>query len=265
MSHYVKWRRFKIYPVLFEYGSFRIDTYSVIWFAALLIAILWSIKRLKLYGVDEDEARSVMSWSFIFMLLGARAPEYIENIKLYMADPSLFLDLQRGSLHEVSAITGAFISALVLCFFRRKKISFLRLCEVAAIPAMLSIAIGRWGCFMNGCCYGLRSTCIFAVHFPRDAVGITRHPTQIYYSVIAFINVLILIFVEKKIFALKRKDFYSVIAPLSLILYALMRIGIDYFRSEHHNFSYTTACVIIPICLIWLVMSLRKIFIVNNS
>ncbi len=229
---------------------------------------MWSLKRLKLYDVDEDEARSVMSWSFIFMLLGARSHEYIKNIKAYINNPSLFLDLQRGSLHESGAITGAFISAFILCMIKRKKISFLKLCEVVSIPAMLSIAIGRWGCFMNGCCVGLRSNSIFSVHFPQEAANITRYPVQIYYSIFAFINVLILIFVEKKIFKIKGKNNYSIIMPLTLFLYAVMRFTVDFFRTVNlFNYSYQHIVIwlLMPICLIWLIYSLRKIAIVNNS
>ncbi|MBQ9573788.1 MAG: hypothetical protein IJR27_00725, partial [Synergistaceae bacterium] len=64
-----------MYPTLFHVFGVRIDSYSVIWFIALSIAILWSIKRLSLYGLDEYESRRVMAVSFFFMLLGARSFE----------------------------------------------------------------------------------------------------------------------------------------------------------------------------------------------
>ena len=59
-----------MYPTLFHIFGFRIDTYSVIWFTALSLAIIWVLKRLKIYDIDENEARNVMSVSFLFMLLG---------------------------------------------------------------------------------------------------------------------------------------------------------------------------------------------------
>ncbi len=219
-----------MYPTLFEIAGFRVDTYSVVWFIALSLAIVWVVNRLEKYEIDEDTARKIMSVSFLFMLLGARAPEYFQNWRMYVDKPSLFLEFNRGGLHEIGAVFGAFISAFLLTVFN-KKISFLKLCEAAAIPAMLSIAVGRWGCFLNGCCLGLPTKFFTAVHFPFDKAELTRHPVQIYYSFAAAASVLFLLYVEKKI-SLKYKlaNSHSIIAPLALILYSSMRLLIDNTR-----------------------------------
>ena len=248
-----------MYPTLFTIFGFRVDTYSVVWFIALSLAIVWAIKRLELYGLDEDEARTIMSVSFFCMLIGARSPEYIAHWKMYLDKPSLLLDLNRGGLHEVGAITGAFLSAFIMSVFRRK-ISFLKLCEAVAIPAMLAIAVGRWGCFLNGCCVGLHTDFFTAVHFPRDAEGFLRHPVQIYYSLVAFVIMFVLLFVEKKF---TRYKSHSVIAPLALILYSLMRLFVDYARVSapllfriQHSWNYKLLVYALPLELIWLAFGL---------
>ena len=250
-----------MYPTLFQIGSFRLDSYSVLWFIALSLAILWAVKRLSLYNLDEDEARRVMAISFLFMLLGARAPEYFKNFRDYVNDPSLLLDLNHGGLEEGGAILGAFLSAMILCY-RNKKISFMKLCEVAAIPAMLAICVGRWGCFLNGCCVGLESKFCTALHFPNDKAGIMRHPVQIYYSLFAFVSVLILIYIEKKIMPLQRRKFHSVIAPLALMLYAVMRLSIAFLREPDSIFNYwnyNALIILFPLECLWLAVNLRKI------
>ncbi len=255
-----------MYPTLFHIFGFRIDTYSVLWFIGLSLAIIWSIKRLKLYDINEDEARTVMAVSFFFILLGARMPEYIFNWKVYYNNPSLLLDLNRGGLHEIGAVIGG-ITAGFLTSLYRKKISFLKLCEAAAIPSCISIIIGRWGCFFNGCCVGLRSKSFFAVHFPFDKAGVTRHPVQIYYSVIMLITMLILLKVEQKI---RRSNLisqsHSVIAPLALILYSLMRFSMIYFRDKTHLFEkifttplYIILAVALPFECLWLMYGLRRL------
>ena len=255
-----------MHPTLFQIAGFRVDTYSVVWFIALSLAIIWAVKRLQLYNLDEDEARKIMSVSFLFMLLGARAPYYIENWKNFFENPSLLLDFNRGGLHETGAIIGAFISAFLLSVFN-EKISFLKLCEVAAPPAMLSIAIGRWGCFLNGCCVGLRTKFCTAVHFPFDKEGVMRHPVQIYYSVTAFIIVLILLFVEKKIHKkYKLSKSHSIIAPLACIFYSLMRIFVDITRASEpvlrritETWQYGILAAVIPLCCVWLAYGLRRL------
>ena len=261
-----------MYPTLFKIFGFRIDTYSVVWFLALSLAIIWAIKRLRLYKIDEDEARNVMSISFLFMLFGAHAPEYFINWKSYMNNPALFLDFNRGGLHEIGAILGAFISAFVLCFFRRKKISFLQLCEACSIPIFLSIAVGRWGCFLNGCCVGLPSKVFCAVHFPKDPAGLTRHPVQIYYSIFSLGCIFILMSVEK--FISRSHQLYkshSILTPLTLILYSLMRFSFFSVRNSGsflkiiNNYSlYKILLFSLPLEILWLIYGLRRLRSVKN-
>src|SRR5437588_10775566 len=48
-----------------------------------------------------------------------------------------------------------------------------------ALPLALAMAIGRWGCFFNGCCYGRETDLAWACDFGD---GVLRHPTQVYES-----------------------------------------------------------------------------------
>ncbi len=256
-----------MYPTLFTIGSFRLDTYSVVWFIALSLAILWSIKRLPLYQLDEDESRRIMAIAFMCMLFGARSPEYFAHWQDYINNPKLLLDLNRGGLYEFGAVAGAFLSALVMCMFSRK-VSFLKLCDVAVIPAFLAIAVGRWGCFLNGCCLGNVSDVFCAIHFPQDRAGIFRHPVQIYYSLIAAVIVLILLWVERKILPLQQKAgrYYSVIAPLGIILYALMRYAVTLARYPHtlhwlivNEWTYRGITIMLPCMCVWFTYSLLRL------
>ena len=254
-----------MYPTLFKIGSFAVDSYSVVWFIALSIAIIFALKRLALYNLDEDESRKVMAAAFFCMLIGARAPEYIKNWRIYYESPSLLLDLNRGGVAEFGAILGAFFGALTMCIFN-KKISFAKLCEVAAIPAMLAISIGRWGCFLNGCCKGLESNFCTAVHFLNDPAGVTRHPVQIYYSILAAISVIVLLIVERKILSRQQRKFYPVIAPLALILYSIMRFVIAPVREPFtfakliiSDWTYTGIIIALPIEILFFAWSIYKI------
>ena len=256
-----------MYPTLFHIFGFRVDTYSVIWFIALSLAIIWSIHRLEKYQLDEYESRKIMAVSFFFMLFGAKSFEYIIHWDSYVNNPSLFLDINRGGVHEFGAVSGAFLSALIMCMFSRK-VSFAKLCDVASPPAMLAITVGRWGCFLNGCCIGIKSDFFMAVHFPFDKAGVFRHPVQIYYSVIAFVIVGILLLVERRVIPLQRgqKKHYSVVAPLAVILYSFMRLAIVPVRNYRpfmwimtHQLTYRGILFELPFMFVWLAYSLIKL------
>ncbi|MDR1379354.1 MAG: prolipoprotein diacylglyceryl transferase [Synergistaceae bacterium] len=254
-----------MYPVLFRISGIPVETYYVLWFSALSVALAWMIRRLAIYEIDDDQGRRVISWSFMGMLLGARAFEYIWNFSTYWNDPSLILDLNRGGLAEVGALSGAVLTALVLC--RCTGVSFNHLCEAGSPPALLAMTLGRWGCFFAGCCVGIQSASPLALHFPYDALSVTRHPTQIYYSLSAGAILLSLLAIERGI--LKEREIlkkgklwtHALITPLGLLLYSIMRLSIDSLRLETGSgglsFSHGALIAAMPLEVLWLATSWR--------
>ncbi len=271
-----------MYPVIFEikYFNFTIRSYELLWLIALLLAMYWSVRRFGLYFVDDDgnlnidednEARRVISWSFMAMLLGAAIVKPLLHIDYFIKNPKLILT--QGGLSEIGAVLGAFLAAFLMCR-KNKKLSFQKLCDVAALPAMLAIAIGRWGCFLNGCCSGIVTDFACAVHFPNDAAGIMRHATQIYYSIFAFISLIFLVPLERKVIAIRRKNksnspYMAVIAPLALILYGIMRLTLDFLREEVKGpasiirlgipVNQLVLLIALPFEIYWLIKSLKSL------
>ena len=70
-----------------------------------------------------------------------------------------------------------------------------QIADMGAPSIALGEAIGRWGCFAAGCCYGKPTDGPLAVTFTdpfaHDAVGtplgVPLHPTQIYLSLNALL------------------------------------------------------------------------------
>ncbi|MDR1731371.1 MAG: prolipoprotein diacylglyceryl transferase [Synergistaceae bacterium] len=250
-----------MYPVLFSAGSIQIQTYYVIWFIALSLAMMWSVRRFRLYGVDEDEGRRVIGWAFLGMLFGARAFEYIWNFSAYWKTPSLFLDMDRGGLSEVGAFCGAFLTALLLCR-NNPKISMGRLCSVVSLPAISTMAVGRWGCFFAGCCVGKVSSLPFAVHFPYDSAHVLRHATQLYYSFFSFAILMGLLWLERKAFRRKIAPSRSPVAPAGLLLYSLMRLSVDPLRTESGSeglvLSHWILLATMPLEAVWLMKAMKE-------
>jgi len=234
----------------------------VIWFVSLSLGLRWIVGRLALYGIDDDEGRRVIAWGFLGMLLGARTSEYVRNFSIYWSDPLLIFDLSRGGLSERGAILGAMVVAFVLCW-RGGKVSFLKLCEVVVLPGFLALALGRWGCFFAGCCVGIQSTLPWALHFSRDIPSITRHATQIYYSLSAASILLLLLFVEKWIFrrGLGQCPPRPILTPLGLIFYSVMRLALDPLRQGYSGLAPLNAAlvILIPLGIVWLLFSLNAL------
>jgi phosphatidylglycerol:prolipoprotein diacylglycerol transferase len=54
--------------------------------------------------------------------------------------------------------------------------------DTFALPLALSLAVGRWGCFFNGCCHGTPTSLPWGVAFETEGGLVYCHPTQVYES-----------------------------------------------------------------------------------
>ncbi len=82
----------------------------------------------------------------------------------------------QGGLTFYGAILFAIPGALWYC--RRKRLDVRQVGDLVAPYALIGQAIGRVGCFLEGCCYGAPTAGPLGVHFPGHALA--RHPTQLY-------------------------------------------------------------------------------------
>ena len=92
-----------------------------------------------------------------------------------------------------------------------------------AIPLAAALAVGRWGCFVNGCCAGEPTTLPWCVDFGD---GICRHPTQVYESLFHAVWLVILIRLNQRdLFRYQRLKLY-------LLAYCAFRFAIEFIRIE---------------------------------
>jgi phosphatidylglycerol:prolipoprotein diacylglycerol transferase len=97
--------------------------------------------------------------------------------------------------------------------------------DTFAVPVAIAISIGRWGCFVGGCCYGTPTNLPWGIVFPSvDATP--RHPTQIYESLFhALCACLLAVLLYRGWFRGNLFKFY-------LILYAAYRFATEFIRPE---------------------------------
>jgi phosphatidylglycerol:prolipoprotein diacylglycerol transferase len=72
-----------------------------------------------------------------------------------------------GGLVVYGAVFGATLG--LVGFARRHKLNLLALCDLIAPSVILGQAVGRLGCFLNGCCYGGVCLLPWALSFPPDS------------------------------------------------------------------------------------------------
>lgn len=189
-----------MYPILAEIGRFKLYTYGVFVALGFVIASEFAAREARRVGESPARILDIAFWFVIAGIIGARILFIFMNIDEYVEEPIKILKVWEGGLAWYGGIVGALLSAYI--YTRRHKMSFAKTLDIIAPAAALGLAIGRWGCFSAGCCYGKHTELPWAVTFtdPRSLAitGVPIHPTQVYESLGAFFMFVILRGLKKK-------------------------------------------------------------------
>jgi phosphatidylglycerol:prolipoprotein diacylglycerol transferase len=158
---------------LFEYvpGSL---TYVLFWAAA---ALTWFVGTLALAardGLPRGRVAILLLLSVPLFVIGARAHALLFEARVPLGDlvrePSLLFE--PGWRLPGGLLLGVSLSPVLAALLR---IPFRPFADAAVPFAGLGLAVGRLGCFLNGCCHGRVSDLPWAVRFPRDSEAWANH------------------------------------------------------------------------------------------
>ena len=221
-----------MHPRLIQIGSFYLPTYGVILAIAYLTAI-WLLRRKALAeGIPEQKILDFSLSILASAIIGAKALLVIVEWRHYAAHPRDLVEVLRSGGVFYGGLICA--TAVGIWYMRKHRLPAWRIADMGAPSIALGEAIGRWGCFAAGCCYGKPTNGPFGVTFTdpfaHDAVGtplgVPLHPTQIYLSVNSF---LIFLFLQ---WVYRRKAFDGEVFWLYILLYSITRGIIEVWRGD---------------------------------
>ncbi|MEO5762306.1 MAG: prolipoprotein diacylglyceryl transferase [Vicinamibacteria bacterium] len=213
-------------------GPFSLHTYGLLLVAALLGALWLAGKLARKDGLDAIKVQDLGIASIIAGLVGAKLLLIIVDFDQYRSSPRAILDvLQSGGVFYGGLLGGI---PMAWWYIRKHSLPLFRTLDVLAPAVALGQAIGRLGCFAAGCCYGSSSTAPWAVIFHNEdahalvgvPLGIPLHPSQLYESLGTFILTFILVAM------LKKRRFQGQVFAAYLLIYALMRFTLEFFRGD---------------------------------
>jgi len=222
-----------MHPILIEFGFFKIFTYGLLVATGFFTGILLAVRQGKREGLDPQKILDLCFYLLISAILGGRALYIIVEHRYFLANPLEVFMFWKGGL----VFYGGLLASVIFAWYYISKHQFplWKLADVLAPALALGQAIGRWGCFFAGCCYGVRTDVPWAITFsdPKSLapLDVALHPTQIYLSLNALIIFGILIFLRK------RKTFDGQVFWAYGILYSIGRFIIEYFRGDDRGFA----------------------------
>jgi phosphatidylglycerol:prolipoprotein diacylglycerol transferase len=164
------------------------------------------------------------------------------------------LKFWQGGLTFYGGLIAA--SAGGLWFARRRHLGVWRTADLAAPFIMLGLAIGRLGCFFNGCCYGAPTDSWLGMVMPGR--GGPVHPIQLYESAAALALFFLLYLVARP-----RKRGHGEVFGWMLVGYGLARIALELLRADPRGALgplSTSQLVSVPLIPagVWLIVRLRR-------
>jgi phosphatidylglycerol:prolipoprotein diacylglycerol transferase len=228
-------------PKLFQLGPVTIHSYGVMLATAFFVGIILAIHQAKKEGIKPDTILDLGLLIILSSLVGGKILEIAINYRYYFKNPKeIITSLRFGGVYYGGLILAVLISLLYL---RWKKLALWQICDIFAPSIALGVAIGRWGCFFAGCCWGKPTTLPWGVTFTNpythQIVGtplyVPLHPTQIYHSLTNFLIFIVLITMRKK------KSFEGQLFWFYILLYSITRFFLEYLRDDPRGFVFEGA------------------------
>lgn len=214
---------------LFSIGPFTVHGYGLMMALAILSAYYMVEYRGKKRGMNGDKIFSMAVWAVIAGLLGAKILYLLTRLPDLIADPSLIVHCLKDGFVVYGSLIGGILGAWIYC--KRHDMDFMTLFDLTVPAIAFAQGIGRIGCLLAGCCYGMEVSADnpIGIVFKTSAYApnnVPLLPTQIISSILNFIHFGILMWLSKK------TKVKGQLAGFYLVFYSIGRFILEYFRGD---------------------------------
>jgi phosphatidylglycerol---prolipoprotein diacylglyceryl transferase len=233
---------------LLKLGPFTVYSYGAMLALAFVVGTIFAAFRAQRAGLDKNKIVDLIFYILVSSLLGARILFVALNWKYYAGHLPEIFQIWEGGLVFYGGLILAF--AISVWFIKKNRLGLGKILDILAPSLALGIAIGRIGCFLNGCCWG-KVSYKWGVSFPLkdnppayaeqvyaglispEAVcSLPVIPTQLYESLACLAIFLLLVWVDRF------KRFDGFLFWIFILLYSAFRFFIEYFRYYEPNFIF---------------------------
>jgi phosphatidylglycerol:prolipoprotein diacylglycerol transferase len=208
-----------MHPIIFIYGPFTVYSWGLMVAIGFIGALITGSKYADRENISYDLVYEIFIRITIASLIGARLFYVLAFPSDYLRDPLSIIYLNQGGMVFLGGFVGAVLS--LIPFAIKHRTSIWKIFDLLSPATMLGYAIGRIGCFLNGCCYGI------------EFCGI-QQPTQLYSSLAGFMIFFALVLLYPK------KKYDGQVFLAAACLYSLYRFLIEFLRySPVHILIFT--------------------------
>ena len=185
-------------PRTFSLGPVTLHLYGLVIAVGLLLAVLYSLRRCKQFGLKQDDLLDGVLWVTPFAIICARAYYVAFTWEAYADNPISALYIWEGGIAIYGGVLGAVLGIAILC--KVKKLKFAAVMDLVLLGFLIGQSMGRWGNFFNREAFGAPTDSFLRMGLFNSATGQWEyyHPTFLYESVWNLTGLILLHFWSKK-------------------------------------------------------------------
>ena len=242
-------------------GNICITAYGLMLMVAVFLCACIILLKTKRMGIAFEEMMIVMAVALgaalisagtLYIFVSYSVKEFIESV--VKGD---FNFLYNVGLVFYGGLVGGIIGAVIAVRWQGLDTGTVERCVVPVIP--LGHAIGRIGCLLAGCCYGLEYTGPLAVKNTLISPEKTYFPIQ---AVEAFFN--LGIFVYLLWYARKKRNNYHILC-VYLLVYAVLRFILEFYRGDLIRGSFSALSTSQWISILLFVVSILGLYLTGEK
>lgn len=232
-----------MHPILFHFGPITLYTYGLALASAFLLAT-WRVSRALEYWpvrpvpMAQYQAMNLCAFVMIGGVVGARAFFVIQHWEVFWLYPLESIAIWHGGLVWYGGLIGGLSAGE--WYLGRHRLSRLRSLDLLVPFVALGHAVGRIGCFLNGCCHGKETAAWFGVTFPGNSYAVV--PTQLIESAFLFVLFVFLRWLQRP--SVLRHP--GRLLGVYILMYAVFRFVLEFWRGDQQFYigSWTLQQVI---------------------
>jgi len=218
-----------MYPILCKLGPFTLYSYGAMLVAALLTATTLACRAARRLppewvAITPEEIVDFSCLSLVGGILGGRVFYLALHWDLVADSPWEAVAIWHGGLIWYGGFLGGLLAGWL--YVRAKRLHLLRVLDQYIPFLAIGQAIGRVGCFLNGCCYGKPTASWLGVRFPSEPVPVL--PTQLFESAgLVFLYILLRRLQRPAMLRHPGRLF-----GCYLLFYAVLRFALEFLRGD---------------------------------
>lgn len=219
-----------MHQILFQIGPFTVRSYGLMVDLGILagIALAWYLAGKK--GKFREDVLNVAFFAVLGGLLGARLWEVAFDWGYYAGRLAEIPAIWEGGLSVQGGVAGGLVA--VILYTRIKRIPFWEFGDILVPGVILGQALGRVGCLLNGCCYGVPTSQFWGLVYPPGTDAYAAFGAAPLFPAVILEAAWDLAVLALLVFLLFRKPFHGFIVTLYFALYAAGRLAIEFYRAD---------------------------------